>query len=666
MRNGVGSWLSVIGFVSVLAASTATAQDEHATGTPPPQALPQEQESAAQDGGFKARVGTAQDEPAAPIEREEYIILDVKDKDLREVLGAISRKVGLNIVADKQVDEKLTVTLDRVEWRLALKHIAQLTNCRVVEESDRLIRFTQPPSVSMEFQDADLKIVLDLLAKQSGANIVVAENVKANVSLSLREVPWEDALNTIVKTTGYTIVEDVLPSTGTKILRVVHPNSLVTQLEACWIQLRFVRPNSPYQAVIAGVQNQASSPLLDEDGKVVSRDAKKGEKEEFTLLTAIKQLLSQHGSIQYDPVTNSFYVKDVKNRIDEVKKIVAQVDREPPQVHVKVKFIVTSNTDLIETGIRFRNTTTGERRGASLIVRGEPGIRDDTDVRYYYNPTASGGSITDKVLYWGSSFPFDMGKWNGPMKGFHALGVLDFSETEMLMEFIEDDDASRVVQQPELTTIDKRPATIFVGQSVPFAEQGVSYDQNGNVTVTVKENKRSPISTGFTLYIIPNVIPQSEDIDLCVIPKISDLVGKSSPLDGFERFSFGETHIDLPRESTQTVVTTMRVQHGHTALIGGLQTEERREIKTRVPLLSSIPILGHLFTYHYERTAEEAVLITLTPTIMQSTEMLEEVSKKSMEQVQKHDYFTQKALKEKGATKTEPAAEEKKEPEKKE
>jgi type II secretory pathway component GspD/PulD (secretin) len=67
-----------------------------------------------------------------------------------------------------------------------------------------------------------------------------------------------------------------------------------------------------------------------------------------------------------------------------------------------------------------------------------------------------------------------------------------------------------------------------------------------------------------------------------------------------------------------------------------------------VPLLSSIPVLGHIFTYHYNRTIRDAVLITLTPTIMQNTDMLEQVSKRSMEEVMKNDHFTQQALKQSG------------------
>ena len=196
------------------------------------------QNLSAQGGRFADYID--QENPTPAPKKEEYIILDVKDKDLRDVLRAISRKVGVNIIADPNVDEKVTVTLDRVQWRRALEVIARQTNCKIIEESDRLIRFTQPPTISMEFQDADLKLVLDLVAKQSGANIVIANDVKGTISLSLREVPWRDALNTIVKTAGYVLVEETLPSSGTQILRVVSPESL--QLETCFIQLKYIRP----------------------------------------------------------------------------------------------------------------------------------------------------------------------------------------------------------------------------------------------------------------------------------------------------------------------------------------------------------------------------------------------------------------------------------------
>src|SRR6185503_216253 len=131
-------------------------------------------------------------------ENSEYITLAVKDRDLTEVLRFIGRQVGVNIIPDPDVKEKVTVELDRVEWRKALDVIARLSHCKIVEEGERLIRFVQPPSISMEFQEADIKVVLELLAKQAGANILIASDVKGKVSLSLREVPWQEALQAVV------------------------------------------------------------------------------------------------------------------------------------------------------------------------------------------------------------------------------------------------------------------------------------------------------------------------------------------------------------------------------------------------------------------------------------------------------------------------------------
>jgi len=623
MRKRLGTWLCGVATLCVLAGS----------------------DLAAQGGRFADYID--QENPTPAPKREEYIILDVKDKDLRDVLRAISRKVGVNIIADPNVDEKVTVTLDRVQWRRALDVIARQTNCKIVEESDRLIRFTQPPTISMEFQDADLKLVLDLVAKQSGANIVIANDVKGTISLSLREVPWQDALNTIVKTAGYTVVEETLPSSGTKILRVVSPDSLEQQLETCFIQLKYIRPEDKYRAVITNVQNQAISIFLDKDGKARQPQAEEEGKEEFSLLTALRQILSKNGSIQYDPRTNSLYIKDIKPRIDEIKKIVAQLDRRPPQVHVKVRFITTSNVDLFEKGMRFVDASTGERTGDILSFTGRApdtdnvflaAKRDDND-----NPIPE--FISNKLLYWGGTWPFDLGHWGKPVHGFHALGILDLTRVQLLLSFIQDDDNSRIIQAPELTTLDGKSATIFVGESIPFAQQQVSYDQNGNATVTLQENERSPVNVGFTLYLTPHVIPGSDEIDLTVIPKISTLTGKTSDLDGFDRFLFGDTYIDLPRESAQTVVTSMRVEQGHTAVIGGLQTERRSEITTKVPLLSSIPILGHLFTYHREWRRVESVYIFITPTILETVDQIEEVSKQALDRVREADYFYKKAQK---------------------
>ncbi len=563
----------------------------------------------------------------------EYITLDVREKPLADILKFVSRRVGVNVVADPEVDETVTIQLDSVDWRDALEVLAKQADCQIVVMSDRLIRFTQPPSISMEFQDADIKVVLELLAKQAGANIMMNADIQGKVSLSLREVPWQEALSAIVKTAGYVIVREETLS-GKEILRVVRPESLKQQLETRHFQLRYIRPADPYEAIMTGIEQFAASMFSGAGGSgAFEGGGAGGSAANFTLETALKNVVSEEGSLDYDEHTNTFIVKDIKPKLDEIQEIIERVDVQPPQIYVEVKFISTSNSDILERGIRFDLANTPERDGFLLIARGgEPGTLDPND----------------PFNFIGGTFPFNLGSFENSFRDFNALGILDFTQTRAILKLVKDDENSRVVQEPALTMIDNTPGTIFVGETIPFAVQKVNVDQNGNATVTIDENKRSPINIGFTLYMVPHVIPGTDTVNLTVIPKVSTLTGTTSEIDGFDRFSFSQeqagatSFIDLPRESAQTVVTSLRVHDGHTAVIGGLQTEKLIEIETKIPVLSTIPILGNVFTYRRRSNSVESLIIMITPHILKTVSQDDKISSESIEKHQRRDYFYQK------------------------
>ncbi len=571
-----------------------------------------------------------------PSENQEYITLDVKDKDLAEVLRFISRQVGVNVIPDPEVKEKVTIELDRVEWRKSLEVIARQTHCKIVEESERLIRFTQPPSISMEFQEADIQVVLELLAKQAGANILIASDVKGKVSLSLREVPWEDALQAVVKTAGFVTVKT--ETAHTEIIRVVRPESLKDQLESRSFSLKYVRPSDRYVARISDVEKVADTvnPFSGTAGAVEARTSGRGgpsEQEEFTLYKALQKVVSKDGSLDYDENTNTFIVKETKPRLDEIERIIQVVDVRPPLIYVEVRFIATTNSDLLERGIKFDFDSTPETEGLIVSARGE-------------QPDAT---ASDPLFRFGGTFPFDMGKLDDIPKNFSSLGILDFTKLQAILRLVKEDENTRLLQEPTLTMVNNRPATIFVGDQVPFAVLKVQQDQNGNITASIDENKRSPIDVGFTLHLIPHWIPESDMIDLTIIPKVSRLSGRTSPaIDGFDRFEFSQqggvtsSVIDLPRVASQTVVTYLRVQDGHTAVIGGLNTERREEIVSKVPLLSSIPILGNLFTWKRKRNTVDSLIILITPHLLKSVEQMDRAFDRAYENHLQRDYFYNK------------------------
>jgi len=573
----------------------------------------------------------------------DYITIDVRDKDLREVVSDIGRQVDVNIVVDPNVQETVSISLDAVEWRKALELIARETECTIVQETPRLIRFTQPPQISIEFQDADLKVVLELLAKQSGANIVISEDVQGKVSVALREVPWREALDTIVKTAGYVTVED---RTGiANIIRVVDPSTLTKQLETRIFKLRYIRPPERYIAIISDIEKQAliggqeASRSGSSGGSSAGRGSSRATaEEEFTLLKALRKALSEDGEMDFDVKTNSLIVKDVAPRLDGMQRIIEEVDVEPALVQVEVRFVSTTSDDVLELGLKFDDPNTAERDGMRVNVRGSAPASSFPDLTN--TPTG--------IVNNGGTWPFDIGNWESIGVPYQALGVLDYTQTQILLSLIRDDENSRIIQEPTLTTLDNYPSTIFVGESVPFAVQEVSQDQNGNVTVSIDENERSPVNIGFTLYISPHVIPGTETVHLNVIPKVSSLVGTTSEIQGFERYRFNDpggvtsAFIDLPREASQTVVTYLKVEDGHTAVIGGLHTQRQFEIDSGIPYLMDIPLFGYAFKWKRRQHDVQHLLILITPRIIRSTEMSDELYQQALAEARRYDYFAEK------------------------
>lgn len=567
-----------------------------------------------------------------------YVNLDCKDEDLSITLKTLSASAGVNIIADANVKEKVTISVERLHWIEAMKLLAKQSNCKVVRVSSRLVRFTQPATVSMEFNDADIQMVVDLIAKQAGVNIVIGRQVEGKVSFSLNNVPWREALDTLVKTAGFVVVSGAASSSGdSSILRVVHPDTLKSEFETRSFQLRYIRPSEPYIARMANIENLAHEVVGISAGAEASASTSGG----FPLEEALRQIVTADGGqLTYDSGTNTIIVKDTRPKLEEMAEIIKLLDVPPAQVHVEVKFIRTTNTDLLEQGVRFDDPSTPERDGFTASTR---------FITPRENPEFSG----DPLSIFGGTFPFNVGRSGVSslgVNGFQALGVLDLTQMHAFLRMVKDDERTQIVQEPALTMLDNHPAVIFVGETIPFAIQQIQQDQNGNVTVAIEENDRSPINIGFTLYITPHVVPGTDEINLSIIPKVSTLSGSSSSIAGFERFAFSapgsqtESFIDLPRESAQTVVTYMRVRDGQTAVIGGLQTEKRSNVKTSIPILAGIPLMGRLFSWNKEKAEIESLLIMITPRILNNSEQEEKFFRDRINKHREEDFFRKDAL----------------------
>ena len=197
-----------------------------------------------------------------------------------------------------------------------------------------LLKVEKPPRVFFAFTNAPIQEVIDTIAKISGANIVVAPEVQGNITLRLKNIPWRDALEAACKTLGYAVVEE-----DRGILRVVPRSNLTEDLVVKSFQLRFVRPASNYQ------------PLINSQYVRNTRQQVTSGRQKFALLDALRRALTRDvGQLDYFEGSNVLIVKDTKPVIDQIESIIRQIDVEPGQVFIDVKFVSTANRDILEYG----------------------------------------------------------------------------------------------------------------------------------------------------------------------------------------------------------------------------------------------------------------------------------------------------------------------------
>lgn len=531
------------------------------------------------------------------------VTFDVVERPLKDVVAFIQDKTDVNLVIAKEAEEiPVTVKLRNLPWREALEIVVERAGAQIDEKSQNLIRIEKPPRVQFAFENADVRVVIKAIADLAGANIIVGREVEGTVTLSLNDIPWRVALDTIVKTLGYTVVQE-----DRGILRIVDPANLKEQLETRIFPLRFVRPRAPYRPTMDTSVSVKTVTAPADDIAAIEK--------EFNILKAFTQAVAPEGGVTYIKETNAIIATGTTPKLDNLDKLIARLDTEPAQVFVDVKFISTKNKDLLDVGIQ----------------PGEKGI----------NAGISFGSMVHHLPFnlGGGGWEDHISAYRSPTGGFgpqpltdsakaFTFGTLDFSGTNFALNLLKNDVTSRIVQAPKLIALDNQEATIFVGETIRYAHSTASSNQSGGLEFAIDEAPNSPVTTGFQLLMIPHVIPDKDQVMMTIIPQQRALVG---PDDGFRRFvtntggSTGTQEILLPQEQSSTVVTNMKLENGQTAIIGGLLQDSDTLTVNKVPLLGDIPILGYLFRDERTDKQKANLVIFVTPTIVRDSQQMRDV-----------------------------------------
>jgi len=312
------------------------------------------------------------------------------------------------------------------------------------------------------------------------------------------------------------------------------------------------------------------------------------------------------GTIRYDRVSNSIIARGTSPALDNLLNLIQQIDIEPSQILFDVKLITTQNRDLRDVGVDPGEDGWTMALSLSATPTRLPfGVWDDLDRAAVADPIDPGISPP------------------GPT----TFGTLDFTGVSMALRLFAEDRTSQITQAPKLVCLDNQEATIFVGETVRYAQTTASSNQSGGLTFSIAEAPNSPVQQGFQLLVIPHVIPNTDKIMLTVIPESEQLVGTSTTLAGFDEFVSGEganrVSILLPRVSSSTIVTHMILRSGETAVLGGLLTRTDSEVERGIPGLRKVPIVKWLFSVKEKQNNISNLIVFLTGRIIQSSEDIE-------------------------------------------
>jgi type IV pilus assembly protein PilQ len=418
-------------------------------------------------------------------------------------------------------------------------------------------RFTGFP-VSLYFQAADLRAVLRTFAEISGLNVVIDPTIQGTVDVALRDVPWDQALDIILRSNGLGYAID-----GT-IVRIVPLTVLASEETA--------RRDLAEQQALAGE-------LL-----TVTRTLSYARAEEVQpLLTAT--VLSQRGSISTDLRTNSLIVTDLAERLTRATELIATLDRPEPQVEIEARIVRTTRQFARELGVQWGfggRAASDLGNTLPLAFPNQAAIGGRTGGAQGTGGDAVGTAVNLGVGGATSAVGLALGSVNGALNLDVAISALE-AQGQL-----------RVLSTPRVATQNNYPAEIGQGAEIPI--QTVA---NNTVTVTYIDAK-----------LVLRVTPQITSAQTVIMDIV---VENNSP-------NFGRVINGNPQIDTQSATTKVLVSDGETTVIGGVYVSSESATQDRTPGLSRIPLLGWLFKRDAVIDSSEELLIFITPRIIRLQE----------------------------------------------
>jgi len=476
---------------------------------------------------------------------------------------------------------------DYLAYQTGNEYVLSVKPLTAEEKQERINEFNYVGDrISLNFQDIEVRAVLQLIADFTELNLVASDTVTGNITLRLQNVPWDQALELVLKTKG-------LDSREVGNVLMVAPASEIAERER--------------QEIEANKQIAELAPLKSEFIRI--RYAKAAEV--VNLFEAGSEeggsLISERGAVVVDERTNAIIVTDTASKLAEIRTLIERVDVPIRQVMIEARIVIAQTNLDEELGIEWGGGYIDTNGGNVISVSGsresvvglnEAIIAGETPKLNF--PVAGGtaggggggaaGQQQDQGL--GAAL-VDLGV-STATSGF-AIG---FTSNDLFLtaelSALEASGQGEVVSQPKIITGDKQPATIKSGTEIPYQEGAAS----GATTTQFKE-------AVLKLAVTPNITP--DDRILLDLVVNQDSVGDLVP---------SATGGLIPTIDTTELTTQVLVGNGETVVLGGVFQNEQLTQVQKVPVLGDIPYLGHLFKSTATKQSKTETLIFITPRIL--------------------------------------------------
>lgn len=520
--------------------------------------------------------------------------LDVKDFDTPvQFVSSMAKANGSTITIEPKGNFDYLVYQADDELTVSVKHVSAEEKQRRMEDQG----IFKGDTLSLNFQDIEVRSVLQILADFTKLNLVATDSVTGNITLRLQNVPWDQALDIIMRTRGLAKRQEG------NILIIAPAAELAESARQIADAQKTIEATQPLRRELIQVNYADAAAIVTLFQATMSRTTGFSGSQSASGAGSYTATVASddRGSLTVDKRTNTIVANQTEARLEELRRIVAQLDRPVRQVQIEAR-IVEANVDFSKNlGVRWAADITSRNHKWQSY--------GGADGRYDNNTSDSGGQTSGKI---GTSIQHTSDKTTGqpqflipgavPMVDLGAeratsgfgIGYLGKNVfIDLKLNAMQRSGQGEIISQPKVTTSDKETAKIRKGLEVPYQEASSS----GSTTTSFKDAVLS-------LEVTPQITPDNQIIMAVIVTK--DSVAKD------------QQYLGVPSINKNEVNAKVLVSDGETIVLGGVFQNTQSKVTEKVPYLGDLPLLGRLFRRDQVDNQKQELLVFLTPRIIDS------------------------------------------------